>query len=185
MPLLLLTDGRQEVRRRELAESFAMRKVNSVDKLSGDSHLPSFCVSQAERWRAKAVAKVKHAHLHKICTASADTFCFTRSEFFPKVMESQGQLPPQTADSAGPMGSIADEEFGPLLQVMCSLRCTYVFMHNVFCEERNSGMIIFFAASSASAARVSRAWLQQGCCCCCGGSSNILRCCCCTRSTNC
>jgi hypothetical protein len=61
-----LTTERQEVRRRELAESFAMRKVQSFGSLFRRLRVSSFlslCTVQAERWRAKAVAKVKIVHL--------------------------------------------------------------------------------------------------------------------------
>jgi hypothetical protein len=80
--------------------------------------LPLFYL-QAERWRAKAVAKVTDIRPHSV-NANALVSLFLNTFFcFFQVMESQGQLPLQGASSSGPLAGGADEEFVPLLQVMC------------------------------------------------------------------
>ena len=96
----MLTIKQQEGKRKELAESFAMRK--------------------AERWRAKAVAKVRTFP----CPPPARVASFSIPHFSPllQVMESQGQVPLQ-GGGGGPWGGGADDEFAPLLQVMCRVSC--------------------------------------------------------------
>jgi hypothetical protein len=66
---------------------------------------------QAERWRAKAVAKVAHMHAR------------TKIALFPwieqlQVMESQGRMPLQSGGGGGSWAFGEDDESGSLFQVM-------------------------------------------------------------------
>ena len=135
-----MTPLQQEGKRRELAESFAMRKVMRGRGGRG-SDVAAPVVSQAERWRAKAVAKVKTRPTHTCTIASSAItsrvtlvmrYTSRVTRHTSQVMESQGQLPQQ--GGGGPWAGGADDEFGPLLQVACDMWHVTRHVSRVMCN---------------------------------------------------
>lgn len=133
-----------------------MRKVQSFDLFMGNSHSPTFLFAGRALARKSSGEGDSHTPAQRQCKRSRFTFLNTFFCFF-QVMESQGQLPLQGASSSGPLAGGADEEFVPLLQVMCGADFDF-FMNDVFCDiqlEKCTDSIC--AASIAPAARLSRA----------------------------